>query len=682
MPPARRELSPTTLGLCSAPAEHCPKQNISADSIKDAAGCAGRPRPAVRRKRGWRAFSVLVDAVTVSLSVADIITDMLVLAQFRRQGHDWFFWVSFGIFALAQISYAFLFAGLLATGRTPGARARIFVAVLPFAQLVPVFAWLEALHFAPIDRVVVRLGLTPTAAKDLAIESDDGGSLWGFLQSKYRSHAGFIVEALVEAVPQAALQTVFVVAMGHGSALNAASVGFSVFTIASKGYLVSFALDGLTFAFNFLCVVADCFGLFAGCTMIALWGAGDAYVKVFISSLVLGVSFSVIAGFGGLCFATLDDHLKIRTPRIWIHGVRGISNVCFDLYFVPFCAWVLAIAPCVVLFVGTRLSFAPIGILRSVDSHLLKHARFYRCLAGFIQHPSSAVRDQRVSVMNSFLKEARQCADELDDILRAAPDAATPAHLDSLVQRWASAVGRKRSWRICCERPHIHSGTRAVTGAEALPQIEITEAPRDARQEKPCACTTLARRCGSRTLSWAERTRIGIWARRRADAAWRTLRTRSEVFRSDLRLKDVAAELRQHKLRAALRISAVVSLLWAVVWSLPLAACHAVSLLLGALLPAVYLLPTCAASGGIASAVPCALASLYCCAAAAALLMVPLVLRRQQLWGEVTDCEGFPDAFYGDAVLREARHRYVRQAVLRQKLGVNLSELTLSFLHT
>ena len=89
-------------------------------------------------------------------------------------------------------------------------------------------------------------------------------TLWTALKAKTQAHSGFLAEALVEAVPQAVLQTSAALLSGHLSALNLASILLSIGVIASKGWVVSYSLHRTTLAFNTLCVAADVLSLFAG----------------------------------------------------------------------------------------------------------------------------------------------------------------------------------------------------------------------------------------------------------------------------------------------------------------------------------------------------------------------------------------------------------------------------------
>lgn len=41
------------------------------------------------------------------------------------------------------------------------------------------------------------------------------------------------------------------------------SIIISITVISSKGYLISYSINRITFFFNFICIIADCFNLFA-----------------------------------------------------------------------------------------------------------------------------------------------------------------------------------------------------------------------------------------------------------------------------------------------------------------------------------------------------------------------------------------------------------------------------------
>ena len=180
--------------------------------VADEAGACEQARA------GWsrgEVLSALHDAWTVSSSVVDIVADVAVTTQFYRMGEAArpFFHGSLLIFCTAQLTYAFLFAATWAKNLGARARAATFALALPVAQLVPLFAYAESFHLRGVDRCLRRLGLTPTddplgAAARAGADADNGGDpssvdfLWSYIQAKYVAHAGFLAEALVEAVPQ------------------------------------------------------------------------------------------------------------------------------------------------------------------------------------------------------------------------------------------------------------------------------------------------------------------------------------------------------------------------------------------------------------------------------------------------------------------------------------------------
>lgn len=89
------------------------------------------------------------DAVTVGSSVADVVLDVLVAIEFFSMGDEaWPFFIGCCIiFGIANMTYAFLFAATMAPRHSPVGRVCVFLCVLPFAQLVPVFVWIESFHF-------------------------------------------------------------------------------------------------------------------------------------------------------------------------------------------------------------------------------------------------------------------------------------------------------------------------------------------------------------------------------------------------------------------------------------------------------------------------------------------------------------------------------------------------------
>lgn len=290
------------------------------------------------------------DVFQAVLALFDVVCDAAVAYEFYRAGRTAYFALSLGVFFVAQLVYAFYFVSTWAAHLKASAQIWAFFLVLPVAQLVPLFAFFEALHVAWIDRRIRELGLRPrrhsAAASSSAARSVSAPpphrSSWEELQQKHAGAAGFMLEALAEAIPQALLQTAALVTAPGGvagaSRTMQFSIALSILCVASKSYLISFSIDARTYAFNCACVAADVFALFATTTWLfelaMLPPGGPAYDAL---PRLLSLRFAVrhvhapalalfALGTAAACaFAVCDDHLKViaaKRSRRWANSKR------------------------------------------------------------------------------------------------------------------------------------------------------------------------------------------------------------------------------------------------------------------------------------------------------------------------------------------------------------------------
>ena len=209
-------------------------------------------------------LSVGYDLVTASFSVADMVCDYLVLLQFYTDGRPVFFALSLVVMLLAHATYACLFTQKYVPDHTTNQHGRIvavFLAALPVSQFVPLFIYLESLDLPFMRRAMRKCGL----------RSDQGGGVdqqegtdpfWVSMREKASAHSGFLAEAVAEAVPQCALQTVAAVLDGELRYLNLVSILLSIAVITSKCWVLSYSLHVPTMCFNAICVAADVLALF------------------------------------------------------------------------------------------------------------------------------------------------------------------------------------------------------------------------------------------------------------------------------------------------------------------------------------------------------------------------------------------------------------------------------------
>ena len=225
--------------------------------------------PQERRRSLALAGECAFDTLTAFLSLSDIAADVAVAVEFWHDERYVFFYVSVAIFALAQAAYSFLFVASYGAHLSNGKQLTTFILAIPFAQLVPVFTLIESFHLPSVGAALRAAGLRPTATDEPV--ATDMDSLWTLLQRKYHAHAGFLVEALVEALPQCTLQIAAVVLAHESSALNILSIILSLSVICSKGWLAAYSLHRPTFVFNSLCIAADV----ASCFATAAWVAAS-----------------------------------------------------------------------------------------------------------------------------------------------------------------------------------------------------------------------------------------------------------------------------------------------------------------------------------------------------------------------------------------------------------------------
>jgi len=232
--------------------------------------------------------------------------------------------ISLGLFALAQIAYAVVFMGIYSRNRAePIDQLMNFIYVLPFSQLVPLFIWLESFHFAKVDAFLSYFELCPTERECIETESEEernGGISSTYVTRMILSNCGFILEALVEAIPQCLVQTAALVHFAEADPLICLSILTSIFVIVTKCYMLSVSYEKRIFIFNAMCIQGDVTGLFA--TIIWTYGQcsgsnGDSrYLYEMFSENVQHVLFYVpLARWHGSAFTC--THPVIMRLRLY-----------------------------------------------------------------------------------------------------------------------------------------------------------------------------------------------------------------------------------------------------------------------------------------------------------------------------------------------------------------------------
>lgn len=414
-------------------------------------------RAAEQKASGSRLLRILLDAWTVSSSIVDIVTDVLVLLQFYEGGSDSkpYFLGSLVIFLLATSAYSLLFCStyakpsLCVTGRV-----FLFLLVLPVSQLVPVFTWIESFHFRIVDKLLHQTQiLQPTTQSPT--QNDGVDQLWTFVRENYARHAGFMAEAIVEALPQAALQTYAAVKLGGMvTPVTIASVLMSCLVLASKGYVISYSIDRKVCLFNSMCVAADLFGAFAS----VCWLGSELTIhgQLLVWSAVSATFLLVAGAFTAFVFIICDDHLKQ-----WRHQKTSRpdhSMAWFDLYIVRSLVFLCGLIPLVASFLVSRLILIPLAVLGSLDPEHARHHSFYDYI--FHRWLTTEVNDLRIDALNDVLDAAKRSAPALQRAL-GRPNFFNDVNDDEIRKKWTLALASPEEWRVSQLKRHANFRHRA-----------------------------------------------------------------------------------------------------------------------------------------------------------------------------------------------------------------------------
>lgn len=274
---------------------------------------------------------IAYDGFALCLSLADVVTDMLVALQFYRASQWTLFYVSVAIFSVAQLVYTLMFLFTFYRNKSFVAQCSMFVAYLPFAPLTGVI-YLAIDTSAHFRRALEWMGFAVDIWRKSkrSLTSADGvaeldlSSSW--FREKTHAHMGFMLEALFEAFPQSILQLIAVVYYGRTSPLSMVSILLSLLSACSKTLVLSHSLSVASYLFFWLSFVADAFLLFAIIAWLFFDASVDhllstAWLVKFVAIDVTGALWYTIWMFGTFkldtVFASIDD-VSLRHAAGWI----------------------------------------------------------------------------------------------------------------------------------------------------------------------------------------------------------------------------------------------------------------------------------------------------------------------------------------------------------------------------
>ena len=161
--------------------------------------------PDVSLSPRFKAIGLLFDAISGIISLLDLTTDIVIMLGWYMQGRMTFFWISFAILMLAQLSYLGIF--YLNHGVFPSNRREVLrtllscLCTLPFTPLLSFIFYLVSDDASCLRRLIDRAACFHFAWHQRTVDVHANPTRQ-YLEDKLYKSLGFLMEAIIEAFPQ------------------------------------------------------------------------------------------------------------------------------------------------------------------------------------------------------------------------------------------------------------------------------------------------------------------------------------------------------------------------------------------------------------------------------------------------------------------------------------------------
>eukprot|EP01084_Bolivina_argentea_P266552 452125_1 len=220
-----------------------------------------------------RCISLFYDILTVSVSMLDVVTDVLVMMQFYQKERIVFFIASLTILIIAQLTYILSFWGRHHRRNSP------LLSISLFFLLIPLSPFISFLFYIVADEQRYKLLIENTFCLNKLIYNNpyssyvdnDKSELKQWMQMKLYKHIGFIIESLFEAFPQSILQLIAIIYYNESvSLLMITSILLSMISVCSKSFAFSItvSINIKSMIFSWLCCATDFISIFFTCSII------------------------------------------------------------------------------------------------------------------------------------------------------------------------------------------------------------------------------------------------------------------------------------------------------------------------------------------------------------------------------------------------------------------------------
>ncbi|ETO33590.1 hypothetical protein RFI_03513 [Reticulomyxa filosa] len=205
-------------------------------------------------------LTYLFDGYTIAVSIADVVTDVLVMKQYYEANEIVFFWIGVSNLMTAQLCYCSVFVMRYGSNRSCLQQALLFLLVLPLSPLLSfVFYW-ASLPNNSLSKLFSWLGLSSqeyTAISTLLEDEEER------MKKKQTYESGYVKGySKIWAFPQSLLQMCALVYTSNVNWITLCSIFLSLISFATKSIMFSQSMNLWVSVFNWLSAMCDFVGIF------------------------------------------------------------------------------------------------------------------------------------------------------------------------------------------------------------------------------------------------------------------------------------------------------------------------------------------------------------------------------------------------------------------------------------
>eukprot|EP01083_Nonionella_stella_P041697 112955_1 len=275
-------------------------------------------------------FNTIYDIMAASISLADIATDIIILVQFYLQNRMIFFYASLSILLLANLSYVMVFMKRYTSGTDFLGLICVGFMLFPIA---PVLSFL--MYFMDDNNGCVTQCVLNRCLRNFQfgfygfVSSERNSHLHQWFETKISKHIGWILESVLESIPQTVLQMIAIVYYNEINIIFFISIALSMMSISTKSLIFSAAISitNKTMLYTWVSSIADFCGLFMSISWI--FYSNDAFNGALKMIRILWVAKICVFVVPLCVYLSLNLWIRAYGRMLWqFSGNSYTTNKC------------------------------------------------------------------------------------------------------------------------------------------------------------------------------------------------------------------------------------------------------------------------------------------------------------------------------------------------------------------